>query len=315
MTIHKVRSKRVLTGCGMAIVIGALLLAGGLYGAYRWLSERLPCSLDTYLCVKLDVRGRPRVGTPVELEIDIRNQSVSDQRVDVYIDLPPGVRLEGREPHWGIEIPGEGKFVTDARLVVIQPGEWTVTVHAIPSSGGFGDSMTIYLSGSQEKGRVSNKASPNNWYAPAQAMAYRVIEPDERFRGTIELSGTPSLDGEVTIIFTVSPMADIPDVVIGLETPPYGFEAVEVLPPDPETKEPISTLGSAAWRGALHTGQPVTLNVVYQISRTGSGYVSGYLETIEGSTSGNTTITIYTLAVAYLSVNEYAGSYRIEPGP
>ncbi len=298
-------------GCGIVVGI-TLLLAAAFVGGIYWLaSNALSCPFDRYYCVALKINGTPRVGNPVELVVNVRSASVSNTEAEISLDLPPGVAVVDGEPIWRVEVPGEGKSVSAVWLEVTQPGEWAVTVYATPVEGQFGNSETIYLSGSEGKGKSSLNPSPNHWISPNQAQNYPLIEPDERYQGVLVISDNPRLDGEVTITHIVTANVDIPDAVIGLDYPPMGFQVQDVVLPIPVSREPVISMGDVAWRGQLQAGQPLSLSARFRITETGSGYVSGYLNLVDQTASGQTRVVQSFTSAAYLSVNEYTGTYQI----
>lgn len=289
----------------------SILVITGLCGfAYIRFREWASCPGNVPLCVHINIRGKPTVGIPVTVEVEVK--STTDQRMlpntALTITLPPQIeRVEGNL-EWHGDLAPEERIEQVITVKVTQPGDWAIHAWASSDFGGgnsFGNGDTAFILSLQNSAIASHEYSSNNWYSRGPNGDIPPPRIDERFNSVITFSNQPRLNREITATYTITTTIPITNAQVNLGYPLRALKVLEFDIPNDEGTPYISN--PLVWAGDLDGGQSVSITATFKIDEIGEGYIYGYLSLLEPDGGATQTAS----QVAFLYVNHYAGSYQI----
>ena len=292
------------------LTLGTLLGVGLCGYVYIRLREWASCPLNSAMCVHLNISGKPTVGNPVTVNVDVTSRQIASPNTTLTISLPPQIELVEGNLEWHGDLAADERIKQTITIKVMQPGEWEIDAHAFSDSGsgGYGDGDTVFILSSFDIAESSREHSPNKWYPSALQVDFPMPKVDERFESVLSFSGQPSLNQEITVVYMVTTTIPITNAQVKLGYPLKGFEVISAEFSDGADK--TYSNNPLIWIGNLKRGQSVRIIVTFKITDIGQGQIYGYLTLFEPEAEA-TRITQTASQVADLNVNKYSGSFQI----
>jgi hypothetical protein len=298
--------------------LGNLLVVGLCGFAYVRFREWTSCPLNVAMCVHLNISGRPTVGNPVQVNVEVIARKIASPNTTLTISLPPQIELLEGNLEWQGDLAAEERIQQTVSIIVIQPGEWPLSANAFSGFGdgyGYGDGDGVFILSSAHSAQVSRERSPNHWTIPGNGAAVGPGLPsatsfkmDNRFETSIALSGQPNLHQRISVTYALTTTIPITDANMNLIYPLTGFEltGVQFSGGSNETRRD----NPLVWRGNLESGQSVSIIATFKITDVGRGPIVGFLSYIEPRDNVNYVIQTAGRLVN-LEVNKYAGAFQI----
>ena len=240
---------------------------------------------------KLNIQGEPMVGKPFVLTLDI---SSHEPLTDVYalFSLPEGIEaLDTTDwviPHLQpnehkiftttAQVTGDGYYIIDGSGV----RKWYRDGQLVQQYGG-GERFHVIVEGDDTW--VSKRRPDNTW----EGDGYGGVVPvqSELVDTQLALSEPLTADGEVEVVYTVTPRVDLANVLVGfaglrggatMDNPQVataGENTMVAYPVSEEVKVPDKT---TRWEGSISKGQTYIFTMTLTVSDNGNRQLIAWVE-------------------------------------